>query len=176
MTVLALVACSAAGAEPAAPVAAGAPVAVPAAGAPVAVAPAVHPAGWKQLPAIATAVAGAARADGVVIDGADAWGEPAVGCYAVWLALHGGKAEATLLVRQVLDGLAARSVAIAISELATPSGPEGVLAFAFARAPYRGRVRAQLSAGRIAMTACFANQREPAACDAACTRVLQGGP
>lgn len=174
MTAIALVACSAAGADPAA-------------------SEGVHPAGWQRLPAIAAAVRAAATADGVVIDAVDAWGEPAIGCHAVWLALHGGTSDARVLADQILVGIAQVGLgvavaprgaamprqaggAIAVSELAMPTGAEGVLAFAFARAPYRGRVRAKLGNGQIAAVACFANQREPGACDAPCASVLRGVP
>jgi len=131
-----------------------------------------RPAGWIQLAPIAAATAAAAKADGVAIDAVDAWGEPALGCYAVWLALHGGTAGAPALADQVLAGFPGSS----ISELTKPSGSDGVLAFAFARPPYRGRVRAHLGGGRVAAIACFGNQREPATCEAACRRVLQGAP
>lgn len=177
MTAVALVACSAAGADPAGS----------------SHERGARPAGWKQLPAIAAAVEAGARGDGVVVDAVDAWGEPAVGCYAVWLALHGGTSDSRVLADQILVGLArvgqrppeiaggarpaqAPPAAIAVGELTMPSAPEGVLAFAFTRAPYRGRVRAQLGHGRIAATACFANQREPGACDAPCASVLRGAP
>jgi hypothetical protein len=163
MTAIALVACNAASADP--------PRRDPSG----------HPAGWKQLPAIANAVGAAARAEGVVIDAADAWGQPAIGCYAVRLALHGPEGDATLLATQILDGIARvsdkpREPAIAITDVTMPGGPQGVLAFTFARPPYRGRARAQLGGGRIAMAVCFANQREPGACDAPCASVLQGVP
>jgi hypothetical protein len=154
MTAALLVACSAAGAEPASR-GAGAP-----------------PAGWTQLSPIAAAAAAAAKAEGVTVDAVDAWGEPALGCYAVWLALHGGTAGAAALADQVLGSLPG----VSLDELAKPGAPDGVLAFAFARPPYRGRVRAQLGDGRIAVVACFGNHREPIACEAACTRVLEGGP
>jgi hypothetical protein len=157
MTAVVLVACNAAGAEP---------------GAAARRDPGAPPAGWKQLPAIATAVGAAARADGVTIDATDAWGEPALGCYAVWLALHGGTAGAPALADQVLGSFPGG----AISELTRPTDPDGVLAFTFARPPYRGRVRAQLGGGRVAAIACFGNHREPVACEAACTRVLDRGP
>jgi hypothetical protein len=156
VTAVALVACSAAGAEPT-------------------VAPsreAIHPEGWKQLPSIATAVGAAAKADGVTVDAVDAWGEPANGCYAVWLALHGKSGDAPALADQVLAGLGQ----LQISELVKPAGPAGVLSLAFASAPYRGRVRAQLGAGRIDAVACFGNRRAPLACDRACVRVLEGTP
>jgi hypothetical protein len=51
-----------------------------------------------------------------------------------------------------------------------------VLAFRFARPPFRGRVRARLGHGRITAIACFFNQREPTACDAACIGVLDTVP
>lgn len=154
VALVAVVACRPAGAEPASRGAA------------------ERPAGWTQLAPIAAAAGAAARADGVVIDAVDAWGEPALGCYAVWLALHGGTAGAPALADQVLAGFAGT----AISELTRPTGSDGVLAFAFARPPYRGRLHAHLGEGRIAAVACFGSPREPAACEAACRRVLQGAP
>ena len=192
VTAVALVACSAAGADPAA--------------APSSVA---HPDGWKQLPAVAAAVGAAAKADAVTIDSVDAWGEPAHGCYAVWLELHGGSADAPALADQVLAGIAraaqprdtatttpaaASSTAAAstapagakakakgpapwsepvvISEVVKPTAATGSLTFGFTSLPYRGRVRAQLSKGRVAAVACFANEREPLACQAICTQLL----
>jgi hypothetical protein len=159
LTMLALVACSPAGAGPAGIQPAAAPAGP------------VHPAGWRRLPAIGASVTAAAKADGVTVDAVDAWGEPQLGCYAVWLDLHGGAADAAALADQVLGSAAALSP----SDVATPSGPDGRLGFAFARPPYHGRVRAQLGAGRISAVACFGNQREPVTCDAACNHVL-GAP
>jgi hypothetical protein len=185
MTAVALVACSAAGADPGASPGRGITA---------------RPGGWKQLPPIATAVAAAAKADGVAVDAVDAWGEPAAGCYAVWLELHGGAGDAAALADQVLAGLqggggprdatAAAPKAAAgsrdagagarrgfsITELVKPSGADGVLAFAFASPAYHGRLRAQLGNGRITTILCFANQREPLRCEAACTRVLEAVP
>jgi hypothetical protein len=178
---VALVACSAAGADPPAP--------------PSRVA---HPEGWKQLPAVATAVGTAARAEGVTIDAVDAWGEPAHGCYAVWLALHGGTRDAPALADQVLAGVARAAASrdgaasargarsrdaaagwreeIAIREVVKPTDPSGALAFAFTSPPYHGRVRARLGKGRISAVACFANEREPLACDATCAQLLEAAP
>jgi hypothetical protein len=185
VTAIALAACSAAGADPV-----GAPSRERA-----------HPESWKQLPSIAMAVGAAARAEGVAIDAVDAWGERANGCYAVWLALRGTSGDAPVLADQVLAGLARARVArsagsgagsagsgagsgagssstgeLQITELAKPVGREGVLSFAFASAPYRGRLRAQLGGGRIDAVACFGNQRAPLACDVACVQVLEGTP
>jgi hypothetical protein len=178
VTAVALVACSAAGADPAASPGGSA-----------------HPQGWKQLPAVAAAVGAAAKADGVTIDSVDAWGESAHGCYAVWLDLHGRTGDAPRLADQIVAGVsragAARDAAaarvsrsresaagwrseIVVSELVKPTEPVGVLAFTFTSLPYRGRVRAQLGKGRIAAVACFANEREPLACSATCAQVLEG--
>jgi hypothetical protein len=155
----------------------------------------VHPDDWKALPSIATAVAAAAKADGVAIDSVDAWGDPARGCYAVWLDLHREDThkDAAVLANQLLasfqnaDARSGSGSPIrpsspsspsgwSIRDVVRPTGESGVLALSFARAPYLGRVRAGLGEGRIAMTACFHNEREPVACDAACTRVLEAPP
>ena len=157
VTAVALVACSAAGADPAA--------------APSSVA---HPEGWKQLAPMAAAAGAAARADGVTIDSVDAWGEPAHGCYAVWLELHGGSADAPALADQVLAGIGrTAATALTVSDVVKPTAATGVLTLAFTRLPYRGRVRAQLGKGRIAAVACFANEREPLACQAICAQLLE---
>ena len=119
------------------------------------------PSGWQALPELAAAARGALGED-VPAEGAEAWGEPARGCYAVWLAVR-----APVAARQVLAGLADTS--LEVSEVAEVPG---ALALAFARAPYRGRLRAQLGPARTTALACFANEREPAACEAACTAFL----
>jgi hypothetical protein len=144
-------------------------------------------------------VAAAARADGVTIDAVDAWGEPARGCYGVWLELHGGTAAAAPALADDalaslqhtagpagLPGLHSRAAGSAapaaigspnplvIDEVIKPTTAEGVLAFRFTRPPYRGRVRAELGRGRVAAIACFGNQREPVDCEARCARVIPG--
>ncbi len=134
------------------------------------------PAGWQALPEIAVAARGALD-KGATVDGAEAWGEPAMGCYAVWLAIRAaGAAEA--VAQQVIAGFTAAAAnggagaPLTFKDVAAPSGDEGVLALAFERGDHRGRLRARLGGGRIAALACFANQREPLACDAACTTFL----
>ena len=161
MTLLALAGCSAAEATP-----------NPQANAPAGAV--AYPAGWKPLPAIAGAVAKAAAADGVAIDRVEAWGDPAVGCYSVSLALHGGTAAAPVLADQVLESFqrVSRPRGGSLDGIELPRQADGVLAFRFTAAPYRGGVRARLGNGRIAAIACFANQRAPLACEAACTGVL----
>jgi hypothetical protein len=135
------------------------------------------PAGWQVLPQVAAA-AKAALGAGAVIDGAEAWGEPAMGCYAVWLALRAeGGAEA--VGAQVVAGFTAvasgsgSGAQLVVRDVAAPSGDEGVLALAFERGEHRGRLRARLGGGKITALACFANQREPAACEPACNGLLE---
>jgi hypothetical protein len=53
-----------------------------------------------------------------------------------------------------------------------PTTAAGVLAFAFDKAPYQGRVRATLDGKTVSALACFWNEREPAACEAACTALI----
>jgi hypothetical protein len=48
-----------------------------------------------------------------------------------------------------------------------------VLSLTFSRALYRGKLRATLAKdGKIAALACFWNNREPVACDQACTSMI----
>jgi len=133
------------------------------------------PAGWQALPPIATAARAAIK--GAEVDGAEAWGEPAMGCYAVWLAIRAtGGAKA--IAEQVVSGFAAAGSAapMIVKDVAAPEGDEGVLTLAFERGDHRGRLRARIAGGRIATLACFANQREPRACEAACTTFLGALP
>ena len=104
------------------------------------------PPSWHELPELAKAVGGDA-----------AWGEPAMGCYAAQIAMK-GRAKPP-------DGFA-------ITDVVAPDG-DGVLAFAFAKDAYHGRVRAKIAGDTRAML-CFWNEREPAACEAACTQLLGG--
>lgn len=131
------------------------------------------PAGWKSLAAVAAAARTGATATGVTVDGAEAWGEPAMGCYAMWLALHGAGGGPDALAEQVLAGLAAEK--LAVRDVVKPSG-DGVLSLTVERAPYRGKLRARLEDGRISVLACVGNQREPIACEAACTKLLGAAP
>lgn len=137
------------------------------------------PVGWIAIPEIATAVAAAAKGEGTTVDGAEAWGDPARGCYGVWLAVHGDGASA----EHVLAGLATQP--ITTTNVVKPETGDGVVAMSFettaapgggARGTYRGRLRARLTAGQIKALACFANEREPVACESACTALLGGLP
>lgn len=128
------------------------------------------PAGWRALPELAGAVGFAMSGEGIRLDGVEAWGEPAIGCYSVWMAMHGAGASA----QEVLAGLEAE--ALELRDVVKPDGADGVVAASFEKPPYRGRLRARVATGTIVALACFANEREPGACDAACTTLLGGLP
>lgn len=137
------------------------------------------PIGWIAIPEIAAAAATAAKGDGVTVDGAEAWGDPARGCYGVWLALRGDGISA----EQVLAGLGRQP--ITLRDVVKPESGDGIVAIGFEttaapggsmRSTYRGRLRARIAAGKITALACFANEREPIACDGACTTLLGGLP
>ncbi|MBS1123096.1 MAG: hypothetical protein H6Q90_5324 [Deltaproteobacteria bacterium] len=131
------------------------------------------PKGWKPLPAIAAAIQLVVPAPGVTIEGIESWGEPAMGCYGVWIALHGTGGSPEALAEQVLESLAAEK--IEVRDVVKPA-EDGVLSLGLERAPYRGRLRARLEDGRLTALACVNNQREPAACEASCTGLLGGLP
>ena len=117
------------------------------------------PAGWVSLPAVALA----ARSQ-IEHSTADAWGEPARGCYAATVTFAQRGATAALLddVKQ----------AVSVRDVVAPATPSGVLSFAFEKAGYQGRVRATLDGTTVTALACFWNRREPAACEAACTAMI----
>jgi len=152
LAAIALAACTAADAQP-----------------PAAASGVTAPAGWLQLPALASAAKTGATAGGVTVDGSEAWGEPGMGCYAVWVALHGSGGDAPALAEQVRGGLAAAS--IEVKDVTAP-GADGLMTLGFAKAPYAGKLRARLGSGKIAALACFGNGREPKACERACDGVL----
>ncbi|MBV8759127.1 MAG: hypothetical protein JO257_17695 [Deltaproteobacteria bacterium] len=133
---------------------------------------ATPPAGWIAMPSVASAAIealgggpaagkGAAAARGAIAG--DAWGEPAMGCYAVAVGFAAHDAKALL---------ADVKAAVSVRDVVEPPAQGGVLAFAFDKAPWQGRVRAVIATGEVTALACFWNDREPAACEAACVGVL----
>ena len=122
------------------------------------------PTGWQALPAVASAARMAASSTGVNVEGAEAWGEPAMGCYAVWIAIAGGTSDE--LAEQIEAGLAAEQIKV------TDVKPGEVLAMTVERAPYRGQLLARAGDTGVSALVCFANQRERAACEATCTTLL----
>ena len=110
-------------------------------------------------------------AEGVTVDGTDAWGEPSIGCYGAWIKLHGGRASS----EEVMKGI--DQAKLAVRDIVQPElGEDGLVAVTFERAPYRGRLRVRAAGGSITALACFANDREPASCDQPCTTLLGGLP
>lgn len=134
------------------------------------------PPGWSSLPSLATAARDAAKGGMLTVENAEAWGETSRGCYAAWLALAGGTHSRSALADDIVQGIEKEPAlaGITVSELAKPADLEpDNLSLAFARKPYRGRLKAQLSKdGRVALLACFWNEREPATCEASCTALL----
>src|SRR5262249_10710075 len=78
------------------------------------------PAGWQPLPPVAAA---ARAALGAEVEGAEAFGEPAMGCYAVWVALR-ASSGAEALAKQVVDGFTAAAGSGAGAKTSEPSRPE----------------------------------------------------
>jgi hypothetical protein len=123
------------------------------------------PAGWRSAPELAKAASDAA---GSAATASEVWAEPARGCYAVWLALHGAAASIDGAAEQLLAGV--QKLGVTASEIAKQ--PTEV-AFAFAKDRYRGRMRALLATtGDVSALACMWNEREPKACETACTQML----
>jgi hypothetical protein len=142
--------------------------------------PAIEPPpGWTPQPAIAAAAKAAAGKQ--TVDGVEAFGEPAMGCYMLWMSLRGtGSAKdvaeqliASLAKPASTDPKAAKPQrTLAIDDVVKPTADTGVLSLAFTSPPYEGRMRVRLGGGKLVTLACFANQREPLACATACTAVL----
>jgi hypothetical protein len=123
--------------------------------------PAIQPPpGWQPLADVATAASEAAKADGATVDSAAAWGETAMGCYVVTLAVHGaGSPEAI-----------GKELAVAgVHDVA--AGSDSV-ALAFDKAGYHGKLRAHVG-DSIDVVACYWNDREPEACANACAGMLK---
>jgi hypothetical protein len=131
------------------------------------------------MPDVASAAATAAKEAKTVTDGTEAWGEPARGCYAVWLSLRGGGGSPGVLADLVVRSLTSTPslVGLTVANVVKPAtdAASGVLSLSFTRPPYQGVLRAQIGrTGTYAVLACFWNQREPVACQAACTAFVGG--
>jgi hypothetical protein len=135
------------------------------------------PAGWTALPTLATAASEAAKAGKIAVDGVEAWGEPARGCYATWISLRGGGGAADVMATELVKSLSGEPalMGIVVRDVVKPAAgaTSGVLALTFERGLFRGKLRAQLANdGKLAALACFWNLREPVACAAACDGLL----
>ena len=137
------------------------------------------PPSWTAQPVI-VAAAKAALAK-TTIDGIEAFGEPAMGCYSLWMSVR-ESGTAKDLAEQIVRGLAAPADKkpparkLDVKDVVKPQTDEGVLSLAFETAPYKGRLRARLGKGRIVALACWASPREPLACEQACTTLLGALP
>ncbi|HTL31739.1 MAG TPA: hypothetical protein VL326_01375 [Kofleriaceae bacterium] len=132
------------------------------------------PAGWKSLPSLATAARDAAKASGFTVDDADAWGDPARGCYSAALSLTTRLAKPAKLADELMKGLKTEGIDVTGLETPAANAKDGVLKFMFEKAPYRGQLEANIgSNGHITMHVCFRNQREPQMCDATCAQWLR---
>jgi hypothetical protein len=135
------------------------------------------PTGWQPLPQLASAASDAAKSARITVDGVEAWGEPARGCYAAWFALRGSGGAPDAMADQVLRGMTVDPslFGILVHDVVKPAtgAKTGVLSLGFDRGAYRGRLRANLSSdGKLAALACFWNTREPIACEQACVGLL----
>jgi hypothetical protein len=130
------------------------------------------PKGWAGDPALAKAASNAA---GAAVTRSDAWSDPARGCYALALDLHGGAVAIDAAADQLLSAL--HDVGVVPHDVAKPApGERGMLVLGFDRGTYRGKLRAELvKTGEVHALACVWNQREPKVCEAGCA-TLFGGP
>ena len=138
------------------------------------------PAGWTSQPPIAAAAKDALGK--TTVDGIEAFGEPAMGCYSVWMALR-GTGDAKDVAEQIVRGLTAPDKnskqpkrKLEIKDVVTPTAEAGVLALSFESAPYQGRLRVRLAQGKLTALACWSSRREPLACEQTCTTVLGALP
>jgi hypothetical protein len=131
--------------------------------------PVKPPAGWTAQPAI---VAAAKQALGkTAIDSLEAFAEPRMGCYAIWMGLRSA-GDAQELGAQVMKGLDK----VAVKNVVKPSAETGVMSLTFEKAPFEGRLQARLAPGSIKALACWWSKREPIACSQACALLVGGMP
>jgi len=129
------------------------------------------PKGWVADPALAKAASGAA---GPAVTHSDAWSDPARGCYALAIDLHGGAVAIDVAAEQLLAALG--EAGVKPHDVAKPApGERGMLVLGFDRGGYRGKLRAELvNTGDVHALACVWNQREPKVCEAGCATLLGG--
>jgi hypothetical protein len=127
------------------------------------------PAGWSPQPAI---VAAAKQALGKTkIDGIEAFAEPAMGCYAIWMGLR-SSGDAKEVGEQVVKSLGK----VSVKDLVKPTTETGVLSLTFEKSPYEGRLQARVAKDSIKALACWWSKREPIACAQACAMLIGGMP
>lgn len=132
------------------------------------------PAGWQAMPTLATAATDAAKADGVVVDGAEAWGDPARGCFGAWLGLRSAARAPDGMVDAIVASIKTDAGAD-VRDIVKPAAgaTAGTMSLVFEKAPYHGKLRGQLvKDGHMTLLACFWNDREPVACESACMLLM----
>ncbi len=135
------------------------------------------PPGWSALPSLASAASSAAKASKLGVDGIEAWGEPARGCYAAWFSVRGGSGTPDAIATELVKSLSSEPslMGIMVRDVVTPAAGQasGVLSLSFERGAYHGKLRANVATdGVIDALACFWNGREPAACAQACSAMI----
>lgn len=128
------------------------------------------PPGWRLAPELARATANAAGTTEAKVAASKGWSEPSLGCYAVWLRITGPALQLDQVARQLVASI--KGAGIEVRDVAAPvAGSRAVVAIEFAKALYRGTLRAALmQTGEVDIVTCAWNQREPTLCAAACAK------
>lgn len=135
------------------------------------------PADWKELPEVAAAAVAAARGilEDVVTHG-HAWGEPSRGCYLAVVELHGKRRDSIASLKKELEATVGAGVEIT-GWTSSPDAEDSSEVEARFTGTLSGQLRAHLVLDRQRIphalaAACFYNDRQPAACENACTPLL----
>jgi hypothetical protein len=132
------------------------------------------PPGWRSLPAIARAATG----DGADAPVAEAWGDPARGCFGLVdrTTATAPEIEPAAVERWIREALAGAHIAVSRSELET-ADHRLASRFELSRDALRGRARTVIAPARgdtvrAVLATCVWTQREPAVCRARCDSFL----
>ncbi|HEY0253705.1 MAG TPA: hypothetical protein VGC41_19375 [Kofleriaceae bacterium] len=130
------------------------------------------PAHWARDPELAKAAASSVG-DGITVTASDAWSEPSRGCYAFSLGVKGVPGP----IDQAADQLVAEITKLGATtrDVQKPAvGERGTLSLGFDKAPYHGKLRADLAkTGEVSAVACVWSEREPKVCEAGCAELLK---
>jgi hypothetical protein len=142
------------------------------------------PEGWTALADMAALAKQALADDQATVE---AWGDQANGCYAVRID-NAGEGMAHAIAERIVEGLGGvvlKDVRIPDEGSGSAAKLPGLLTVSFERAAgaagsgvhgpasaYRGKLKAKVGGGRVVVLACFANERDPATCETACTTML----
>lgn len=130
------------------------------------------PAKWARDPELAKAAA-ASVGEGIAVTASDAWSEPSRGCYAVSLSLKGAAGPIDVAAQQLVDEIA--KLGAKPRDVQKPvAGERGTLALGFDKAPYHGKLKAELmKTGEVSALACVWSEREPKVCETGCAELLK---